>query len=87
MTNQVKKTAIVAATGVAAGGAQKNPAAAPAATPVCTKVNCATCGAETKGGMKYENICTVCEPVYLQRCSGCERRLWDCMCIRPHTWE
>lgn len=48
---------------------------------------CGKCGNATKSGMKYENVCTVCEPVYLNRCSGCQRILWDCMCIKPHTWE
>ena len=51
------------------------------------KKNCPKCGSALKGGIKYEDICTTCEPVYLNRCSGCQRLLWDCMCIRPHTWE
>jgi len=49
---------------------------------------CPKCGnTALKGGIKYQDICTTCEPVYLNRCSGCQRLLWDCMCIRPHTWE
>jgi hypothetical protein len=48
---------------------------------------CPTCQCELKSGMKYENICTTCQPLYLNHCSGCQRRLWDCMCIKPHTWE
>lgn len=49
--------------------------------------NCSKCGSQLKSGMKYENVCTSCEPVYLNRCSGCQHLLWDCMCIKPHTWE
>lgn len=52
----------------------------------CPK-NCGTCGSQLKGGMKYQDICTTCQPVYNSRCSGCQHLLWDCMCIRPHTWE
>jgi hypothetical protein len=48
---------------------------------------CSTCSGELKSGMKYENVCTTCEPVYNQFCSGCQRKLWSCMCIKPHTWE
>lgn len=49
--------------------------------------NCKTCGSALKSGIKYQNICTVCQPIYKGRCSGCQHLLWDCMCIRPHTWE
>ncbi len=57
------------------------------AKPSCKEHSCGKCGSKTKSGMKYENVCTTCEPVYLNRCSGCQRILWDCMCIKPHTWE
>jgi hypothetical protein len=49
--------------------------------------SCPTCSTPLKSGIKYEDKCTTCEPIYLNRCSGCQRQLWDCMCIRPHTWE
>ncbi len=55
--------------------------------PACHDADCKKCGGKLKSGMKYENVCTACEPIYLNRCSGCQRQLWDCMCIRPHTWE
>lgn len=48
---------------------------------------CPTCSTVLKGGLKYENICTTCNPQFLNRCGGCQRLLYDCMCIRPHTWE
>lgn len=48
---------------------------------------CPTHGIALKSGMKYQDICLECEPCYKQWCSGCERRLWDCLCIKPHTWE
>ena len=51
------------------------------------KGTCPKCGGELKSGMKYTDICTNCEPIYLKRCSSCERQLWDCMCIHPHRWE
>jgi hypothetical protein len=57
------------------------------ATAASEKADCKKCGCQLKSGMKYENVCTTCEPIYLNRCSGCQRQLWDCMCIRPHTWE
>jgi len=53
------------------------------AAPQC----CTTCGDTLKSGLKYKDICTTCQPVFMQRCSGCQRLLWDCLCIRPHTWE
>lgn len=49
--------------------------------------NCAEHGTPLKGGMKYQGICLDCQPHFAQWCSGCEHRLWDCMCIKPHTWE
>ncbi len=48
---------------------------------------CTHCSTPLKSGLKYEGICTTCQPIYLQRCGGCQRQLWDCMCIKPHTWE
>jgi len=48
---------------------------------------CPTCSGELKSGMKYENVCTTCEPSYDRFCGGCQRKLWSCMCIKPHTWE
>ena len=51
------------------------------------KKSCDKCGTALKSGMKYEDICTTCNPTFKEWCSGCERRLWDCMCIKPHTWE
>lgn len=68
-------------------------------TPACTPVqtaetgllarpaDCAHCSTPLKGGLKYEGVCTTCDPIYLQRCGGCQRQLWSCMCVRPHTWE
>lgn len=49
--------------------------------------DCPKCGSELKSGLKYTDICLECEPVYKARCGGCQRILWDCMCIKPHTWE
>lgn len=49
--------------------------------------NCSTCSGELKSGMKYQNVCPTCEPSYNQFCGGCQRKLWSCMCIKPHTWE
>ncbi|MCA9814924.1 MAG: hypothetical protein R3C24_05105 [Cyanobacteriota/Melainabacteria group bacterium] len=49
--------------------------------------SCPNCGSELKSGLKYTDICLECEPAYKARCSGCQRILWDCMCIKPHTWE
>ena len=48
---------------------------------------CTHCNTPLKSGLKYQGICTTCNPNYLQRCGGCQRQLWDCMCIKPHTWE
>ncbi|MGE0264734.1 MAG: hypothetical protein AB7V06_18810 [Candidatus Obscuribacterales bacterium] len=62
-------------------------AAPTGSTTVETAKSCPTCGDTLKGGMKYTDICTTCEPTYKNRCGGCQRLLWDCMCIRPHTWE
>lgn len=45
------------------------------------------CGSKLKSGLKYKNVCTTCNPQYATRCGGCQRLLWDCMCIKPHTWE
>lgn len=53
----------------------------------CAASGCSTCGTELKSGMKYQNVCTTCDPTYNNWCGGCQRRLWDCMCIKPHTWE
>lgn len=48
---------------------------------------CSTCSGELKSGMKYQDVCTTCEPSYDRFCGGCQRKLWSCMCIKPHTWE
>ncbi len=48
---------------------------------------CPHCKTPLRGGLKFEAVCVTCEPVYLQRCGGCQRQLWNCMCVRPHTWE
>lgn len=45
------------------------------------------CGSKLKSGLKYKDVCTTCNPQYATRCGGCQRLLWDCMCIKPHTWE
>ncbi|MBX9940436.1 MAG: hypothetical protein K2Y32_14350 [Candidatus Obscuribacterales bacterium] len=63
---------------------QATKAAPAASTKSC---NCSDCGSALKSGLKYENICTTCQPQFNSRCGGCQRLLWDCMCIRPHTWE
>lgn len=49
--------------------------------------SCPKCGTKLLSGIKYKHICTTCEPLYQNWCSGCQHRLWDCMCVRPHTWE
>lgn len=48
---------------------------------------CAVHGTPLKGGLKYQGICLDCQPNFSNWCSGCEHKLWDCMCIKPHTWE
>lgn len=64
------------------------------ANPCCKKdtdseeKSCPNCGStDLKSGLKYTDICLDCEPAYKARCGGCQRLLWDCMCIKPHTWE
>lgn len=56
-------------------------------TPDTKDETCAKCKTPLVGGIKYQGICTTCEPVYLTRCGSCYRTLWDCICVRPSTWE
>ena len=66
--------------------AQSNTPTPPPASPAKPKC-CPKCGNALVGGIKYQDVCTVCEPVYLTRCCSCYRLLWNCFCVRPSTWE
>ena len=48
---------------------------------------CPKCCSELNNGLKYTDICLECQPAYKARCGGFHGNLWDCMCIKPHTWE
>lgn len=58
-----------------------------AATTTQQKKTCPKCGTELVGGIKYQDVCTTCEPFYLTRCGSCYHPYWDCICVRPSTWE
>lgn len=65
----------------------KNENATPAAPAQPAPKSCPKCGTALVGGIKYTDICTKCEPFYLSRCGSCYHPYWDCICVRPHTWE
>ena len=48
---------------------------------------CPSCATPMVSGPKYQDICTKCQPGYLAQCCGCSHALWECICVKPATWE
>ena len=69
------------------GKMEKNSETDVVATTATQDKNCPKCGTKLVGGIKYQDVCTTCEPFYLTRCGSCWRPYWDCICVRPSTWE